>query len=254
MRVDKAVNLKNVDLSLKEYQLIQLSKQDLIYSLEWYGMSELKQINERINDVLNQYDEKTVEEVENLGSKYQIREDFIKGLKLEFDNDKIKMNEGTLFDGEKSPKTVSLKSAIKRVGKKVDMNTSFVDYTNYGNYTLSNGIGNSYDISLTDVNNNEIYEEKLVTNRKVEIVNKVLELAKAQYTYRNTHDDYYIKYREINEFQGRTGIIISNDIFNNREVEENKLEGIYKAYKDVLEKYEEIKVIVQNSMEVNDNL
>ena len=87
MRIDKAVNLKNVDLSLKEYQLIQLSKQDLIYSLEWYGMSELKQINERINDVLNQYEEEAVEEVESLGSKYQTREEFIKGLKLEFDND-----------------------------------------------------------------------------------------------------------------------------------------------------------------------
>ncbi|OEK58830.1 hypothetical protein [Staphylococcus equorum] len=251
MKTGNVVELNKVDLSLEGYELIGVTASEFAQALEEKTLEELNTINERIHAVVDEYDTETIKEVKDIETERSNNVFFLEGLKKEFDNDKIKMNEGSeYFDA--SPKTVSLKSAIVRVGKTVGKDTDFVNHTNNGHYRLTSRIGNSYDVTLSDVHNPEEYEKMLRNNKISEITLKVVELAKAQHKYRDTHDDYYIKYRTIQEFQSIGSFVISNDILNNREVEPEALDRMYEAYKEVKEKYEEIRAIIKNSRKEND--
>jgi len=253
MKMTSTVNFENVDLSLEGYKLIGTTIRENAESLKFKDIDEIEQIDNRINEVIAQYDSETVDEIKSIKEERQKEAEFLKELKKEFENDKIKMEQAGLYTTA-SPKTVSLKSAIVRVGKRVGMNTSFVDYTNYGHYKLSSGVGRDYDIMLSAINEQDAYEKALQVNKIVEVVHKARVLALAQRQHRDTHDDYYVKYTEINKFQNSTSIVVSNDIFNNRDVDPEVLDRIYKAYSEIKEKYDDIVAITEKSMEENDEM
>lgn len=253
MKKTKAVNFEKVDLSLEGYELIGTTIQENSASLNDKDIDEIEKIDNRITEVIDQYDSETVDEVKSIEEERQKEAEFLKELKKEFENDKIKMEQEGLYT-KASPKTVSLKSAIVRIGKRVDMNTSFVDYTNYGHYKLASGINSYFDIMLSEINEQDAYENALQINKIVEVAQKARVMEHAQRQHRNTHDDYYVKYTEIKKFQNSTNIVVSIDIFNNRDVEPEVLDRIYKAYSKVKEKYDDIVQIADKSIEENDEM
>lgn len=186
----KAFDIKKIDLKLESYDLVGTTLDENAEKLEVNNTKELEKINNGINEVIAQYNDLTVEQVQDIESEFQIREKFIEGLKKAFENGEIQLKKENVFMGitEEAPDTTSLESAIVRVGERVGLRTSnIINNAPYGNYELPSMLGMTYNVLLTNIHDEKEYERMLKNNKVVEITYKLRELAIAQELHRDTH-------------------------------------------------------------------
>lgn len=237
------INLLITNLEVSKYELADLSKEEISRNVE-VDEDNISELKDHILSSVKGYEDNVQEAVKNISKEHDKTELFVKGIRNEFLEGKIKTDDGGRYS-KPSMKTVSLKSAIKRVGKEIGFDTYFTEYTNYGLYRISSGLGVTYDLALTVINEEKEYEDMLKTNRKSEVIMMLIALAKAQRHYRDLNDDYYKHYKEIRDFQKESGIWISTDIANRQDVSVKALDAFYKAFKEVEAKYAEILEITE---------
>lgn len=185
----KPFDIKTTDLTLESYDLVGTMLDENAEKLEVNNMRELEEIDNRINEVIVQYNDLTVEQVQDIESDFRTRANFIEELKKSFENGKIPIKTERFFMDitEKVPDATSLESEIVRAGEKVGMRTRhIINNAQYGNYVLSSMLGMTYNVFLADIHDEETYKRMLKNNKVVEVTYKLRELTIAQELHRNT--------------------------------------------------------------------
>lgn len=221
-------------LKIEDYQLAKVNRIDLVTFKEKENITM-----EDVLDVLPQYkafDETLSEKMKKLETRKTNLNDFLTQLRSAFVDGKIKYEESRYSLGNVSLKTTSFKANIKRIGKETGVNTSFIDYQNYGHYYISSGFGRDYELALHKIVTQDSFEDLLDIVESVSVL-KVLEMyRKLQSQFRDLYDDTYKMYKEIAVFQDTTSVVVSDKIYNGKDVPADELKDIYETFKAVKEK------------------
>lgn len=221
-------------LKIEDYQLVNMNKTELVAFKEEENITMAD-----VLDASSQYkafDETLSEKVEIVETRKNNLNDFLKKLRSAFIDNKIKYEESRYSLGNVSLKTTSFKANIKRVGKETDVDVSFLDYQSNGNYYIATGFGRDYELALHKIVTQDSFEDLLDIVESVSVL-KVLEMyRKSQSQFRDLYDDTYKMYKEIAVFQDTTSVVVSDKIYNGKDVPTDELKDIYETFKAVKEK------------------
>lgn len=221
-------------LKIEDYQLVRMSKLELV------RFKEEKAITMKdVLDVLPQYkafNKKMIDRLERLEIDKANVINFLTQLRSAFIDGKIKYKESQYSLGNVSLKTTSFKANIKRVGKATDVDTSFLEYQNYGNYYISTGFGKDYELALHKIVTQDSFEDLLDIAESAYVLEVLKTYQDLQEQYRNLYDTDYRIYKEVEKFQNKSGVVVSDKIFNGKEVPADELKDVYETFKVVKEK------------------
>lgn len=221
-------------LKIEDYQLVNMNKTELVAFKEEENITMAD-----VLDASSQYkafDETLSEKVEIVETRKNNLNDFLKKLRSAFVDGKIKYEESQYSLGNVSLKTTSFKANIKRVGKATDVDTSFLEYQNYGNYYISTGFGKDYELALHKIVTQDSFEDLLDIAESAYVLEVLKTYQDLQEQYRNLYDTDYRIYKEVEEFQNKSGVVVSDKIFNGKDVPTDELKDVYETFKAVKEK------------------
>lgn len=221
-------------LKIEDYQLVNMNKTELVAFKEEENITMAD-----VLDALPQYkafDETLSEKVERMETRKNNLNDFLKKLRSAFIDGKIKYEESKYSLGNVSLKTTSFKANIKRVGKETDVDVSFLDYQSNGNYYISTGFGRDYELALHKIVTKDSFEDLLDIVESVSVLTVLEFYRKLQSMFRDLYDSDYKMYKEIAVFQDTTSVVVSDKIYNGKDVPADELKDVYETFKVVKEK------------------
>lgn len=221
-------------LKIEDYQLTNMNRTELVAFKEEENITIAD-----VLDALPQYkafDETLSEKVDVVETRKNNLNDFLKKLRSAFIDNKIKYEESRYSLGNVSLKTTSFKANIKRVGKETGVNTLFIDYQSNGNYYISSGLGRDYELALHKIVTQESFEDLLNIVEGVSVLKLLETYQELQNQHRNLYDNDYKMYKEIAEFQNTTSVVVSDKIYNGKDVPADELKDVYETFKAVKEK------------------
>lgn len=231
-------------------------KRDTTLILEFVNKHTIEELNTLFEDVKEDYrdvkeiDKSFVDIFERTTETYDKVVKLINEVRSDYVNGKVKRVEGyTLNENKTYPNTTSLKASIRRHAKALSFTDNEVNiltdnFNGRFDYIL---LPTNQDLNgfITDDNDEFKYELHELKNKVY--ANLLSNISRYQERFQRQNDEHARKYDEMNHYMNHElqdlAHIISWDIFNGKEVSNDRIDALYDKHLEIVELNEKMKDI-----------